>query len=228
MIGYRRQSARRRRGASILEFVLILPVLLGFITAIFFFSWIFSNKIRLHMAERHVVWREVRGEGLMTESQINNDLLLERATEIEMRAAGTLQWVGGEGDPRKTEPTNTSMEDLANDVEAVSSVATPYVDELMLWQSEYCLPRGRIVRLWVRYPSNVGSWRLLHKQFERHHIREGEEWHRLEDNWLLALEKHFLSEVSGWMGRVPEPGRELGQVFMSYCLSPWLEGDGPE
>ena len=109
-----------------IEFVIIIPFLVGIMAAVFFVTWVCRSQQRLRMLERHVPWHVAREGALLDEDDANAQLLLNRAVEVNY-GDGTgpgglsngLQKVMMDEDsdyshPTKLDPTDQAMLDLAD------------------------------------------------------------------------------------------------------------------
>ncbi len=210
-----------------IESVMVIPLLVGFIAATFFFAWILGNQQRLRSAERHLVWHGVRGGDWPSTTEINDRMLLGRASAINLQVSRGMEWVymGGDTsgiDGRKLQPTDKCMTDLAEYVNNASALAGPMADDLLLRDSDHSFPRGKMVRMWVNFPSNVGAWtEVVKKPFEAHFAREGVEWRRGQAESLEVIADRYLDDVETTLESVPSPGNDLAQQFRDLYLVPW-------
>ncbi|KKN83121.1 hypothetical protein LCGC14_0302350 [marine sediment metagenome] len=216
-----------------IEFVMVIPLLMGVIAATFLFAWAMGNQQRLRMAERYLPWRYVRHGGWMADEEISPHLLRNRATTLTIRKGRGMQWVPMGGDPsdygqRQLEPTDQTMLDLANRVDEDTQSAGPVAGDLLSRESDHSLPRGAFVRMWVYFPSNVHAWELLNSPFEAHYIREGVEWRHNDENQagkkadpMASITDKFLFDIDETLEEVVVPGDTLAERFRILYMLPW-------
>jgi len=222
--------------------MMVLPILIGFMAAVYHFGWIMGTKQRLRMVERHGPWHVARSRlprshedaPWLTDAQIDDDYMLGRPVSIRREEADAIEKeVPGDGDDDASarEPvTSVTMDELAEWVGAYSDWAGPIAYDVLNFEGEYPYDHGVVLKLWVTIPSVVGLWDLLDLEMVGLYGREGLEWRRKEDHvpeqLLMAARDEMFSNLKDALGAIPEPGRELAGVFDWFCVEAWVDLDG--
>jgi hypothetical protein len=234
-----------------IESVMVIPLMAGVIAAIFYFGWTMGNQQRLRMAERHVAWHNVHGDGwyrhvddtrveVPLNSYVNGEILMGRSTGLTVRIRRGMQWGffdakgkrvptdPGRFDARQQEPTDKAMTDLAERVRNETELAGPLADDLLHHDSPNCLPLGSMARFVVYFPSNVGVWKDDTTAHRSHYIREGLEWRALEAECLESIRDVFLKGLDDSLESVVSPGEALADDFQRLYLRAWRPANDDE
>jgi hypothetical protein len=214
----------------LIEFVMVLPLLIGFTAAVYHFAWIMGTQERLRMAERQSPWHRARGGEWLTPAEIDDEYMLGRPAWIDEEHGTVGQWVGEVADARREPPTDKSMTDLADKVAEVSELAADMVDHVINGDHRYS--RGSFIKLKVHIPSIVGLWSILDMAMDGTYGREGPEWRRAivdgDDVLLQAAREELFKNLDIALDSVPSPGQGLAAEFGDFCVEAWVDRDGGE
>jgi len=193
-----------RRGASLIEFVLCIPLLAFVIGLTFFFGWAMSNQQGVKISGRYAVWREVRGGGAADPRDLNRKFYSQKAGGVSV-------------DGRQA--TDETLRDLVDAAGDVSTEAKMLADHLVLDR----FPRGVGAEVAAEFPTDVGLWNQLGGGAIRHrHMREGVEWRRGQASCEEVVRDDFLIQLDGALRRLSStPGAEFGQVLRNLYEYRW-------
>jgi len=221
---------RRGRGAAIIEFVMIVPLVALIIGLTFFFGWSMKNQQRLRVASRYAVWRAVHNRGAAADGlaappnlvEVDFDRLnaafLDVAAAVGPDAGSRMYWDAG--------PEETIL-DLAAAAGTPDRPARRLAEDIAAGH----LPRGLSAVVLAEFPSSVGLWKNLGLTglMESRHVREGVEWRRRQAAYEYGdpaggrsvLEDEFLGSLGGTLSIIPGGGDELGRAFRRLYLAGW-------
>ena len=235
----RQSKFPKRRGASLIEFMMVIPLLIGFAAAVYHFSWVMGTKQRLRMVGRQSAWHVARsgywpsedGAPWLSDAEIDDPYMLDRPVAVRQVHADGIHGIGENVDSRAEPPTFQTMEDLAENVAEVSDRANGLADSV-LRPSDHSYHAGTVIELSVNIPSVVGLWSLLDMDMVGLYGREGYEWRSAPqgstDNLLEAAQEEFLGDLEAALKSVPSPGDGLAEVFNGYCIAAWADPDGSD
>jgi len=172
-----RRDGRSRRGAALIEFVMIIPMLAMIIGLTFFFGWTMANRLHVRESSRYAAWRHVRTKSAVGSGRLNEAFYDHRGTNI-----GITRGLG----------TEETIDDLITAAGTMGSEHATFADSV-IWG---CGHQGRTVRVRAKFPSEVGLYRRFQGRLASYHARDGRQWRREDD---LTPE--------GRAGRVPERSR---------------------
>lgn len=210
---------------------MVLPLLIGFMAAVYHFSWIMSTQLRLRMVEREAPWHNERTYEELTETEIDDDYMLGRPASIDIEYGYAIRATGDVADVRHEAPTHQAMLDLADKVAEASEPAGDLADNA-LNNPNRSYEHGSAVKLLVHIPSIVGLWDILDMAMDGTYGREGPEWRRAttyrDDVLLLAAREELFDNLDMALDSVPAPGQDLAGELNSYCVESWVDLDGSD
>lgn len=199
----RRQARLSRRGAAMIEFVMIIPMLAMIIGLTFFFGWTMANRLNVRESSRYASWRHVRTEQPVGARKLNDEFFDNRATNIGLRR--------GLG-------TEATIEDLIAAAGTFGNLHAAFTDAV-IWN---CGHQGRTVRVRARFPSDVGLYRRFQGRLSSYHSRDGRQWRRQDD---LTPEEEvrdiFLSDLDNALKGLEAGGSRLAKVMRVTYLNKW-------
>jgi hypothetical protein len=200
-------GGRTRRGAALIEFVLVIPLLALVLGLTFFFGWSMRNQQRMRMAFRYAAWRRVHGVGETLPSPVSS-------REINRKFFGDAAAGVGVHFPRGPDQV---LIDYVGEVSARSGRAGALAEELVLGH----FPRGRGARGSAEFPTDVGLWQKFTGAIRASHVRDGVEWRRRQAGCGSAVRDMFLTTVDGAMSDVEAPGDSLAETVRGLYRSGW-------
>ena len=170
MFDRRRTTRRRRRGSrrgtSMIEFIMVLPLLATVIAATFFFGWAMTNQQHVRMADRYVAWRRFKGGDGPTGGDINDKFMDGRARNVS---------VGGGGYRGQT------RDELLQKTAEQSYDAGPLMQEAVgHYPGAY---HGGVGAAW---DPPIGAFQHLNDPIRSDHYREGREWRRIHGVYMIG------------------------------------------
>ncbi|MCY2927081.1 MAG: pilus assembly protein [Planctomycetota bacterium] len=194
-------TKRRRRGAVMLETVMILPFLAVIIGLTFFFGRAIRNQQQVQVTARHMAWRNLAGPwpGYDTAMTYNQALYQGRANPCGDN--------GGEGpDPVR--------KDYIQKADAASARAGKLADQAVAsW------PDGVSDNASAGFPTEVGMWKWFKGDTHFRHSRDGVEWRRGQVSYLETIRDQFLMNLHHAVQNVPDV--TLRQNLQALYLQQW-------
>ena len=180
-----RSLERRRRGAVLVEFALIIPMLAGIIALTFFFGRAMMNQQHVRISSRYTTWRQVRAGQAVGAEDLNTQFFNEGGADIEIH--------------RGVGPDDT-LDDLVTRAGDTNEWAHALAENTVTggW------PRGATARVAAAFPSDVALWRQFQGQMHGRHGRDGVEWRRGEVSYLQAIRDQFLQELDQTVSGIPD------------------------
>lgn len=194
-------AKRRRRGAVMLETVMILPFLAVIIGLTFFFGRAIRNQQQVQTAARHMAWRNVAGPwpAYDTADAYNQALYQGRANPCSD---------GGGGGP---DPVRT---DYIQKADAASARAGKLADQAVTsW------PDGVSDTASAGFPAEVGMWKWFKGDTHFRHSRDGVTWRRGQVSYLETIRDQFLMNLHHAVLNVPEA--TLQRNLQALYLQQW-------
>ncbi len=172
-------SRHRRRGAALIEFIFIVPLLATLIAFTWFFGYAMKNQQRVRVASRYQAWRSVRpgDRGPRPWPTLNEMFFYDNAT-----SSGS----GGSSGPTR------SLDDLAEATTNYGDLTTELAEELLL---ERHVAHGSHASASASFPTHVGAWDRFQGSIRYSHTRDGHEWRLGQINYLEPVRDVFLQEL---------------------------------
>lgn len=200
---YRRlRQARRRCGAAMVEFVMVIPLLATVLALTFWFGWSMVNQQHVRMADRYAVWRVLSQTGMPSNQQINEGLLASKGTDIHTTS---------DSGPA------TVLQSYVDIASSQGDAAGTLANELVLAR----FPRGLRIELRAEFPSNVRLWQRFNGPIAGRHVRDGVQWRRSEVRCESALNEMFLSRLNEMLTTLPPQSQNFGAAFRDLYLGGW-------
>jgi len=196
------RSTAHRRGAAMIEFVLVIPLLALIIAITFFFGWSLMNKQHVAVSDRYTAWREVLTGSQVTGRNLNVMFFRDRAVDVDIHR--------GDG------PDET-LSDLAAAAGYVSAGAETLARETAVER----FPLGRAVNVAAEFPTQGGIWRQFTGAIHSTHARDGVQWRRGQASNQRVVAREFLGQVDDALGGIAAPGTKIGQFFRRLYLAGW-------
>lgn len=202
----RSYGMRRRRGAALIEFVVIVPLLATILGLTFFFGWAMKNQQRVKVASRYHTWR-----ALYCGSYPKHPTEGRHLTLNEMLFDNTAGGVGTGGGQGPIE----SLEELVESTAEKGGGAQNLAQTLVM---EHC-PRGRAGSVEAGFPTDVGIWERYRGPIYHRHTREGKEWRRGQFSYLEPIKDLFLQELDDVILDIAHP--QLRENLRRLYLKRW-------
>ena len=170
-------TMRRRRGAVILETVMILPFLAVIIGLTFFFGRALRNQQLVQVAARHMAWRNLGGAWPRYDTPAVYNLALYQGHAKPCGDGG-----GGGPDPVR--------QDYIQRTESASARAGKLAD-----QAVNSWPDGVSDTASAGFPTDVGMWKWFPGDIHHRHSRDGVEWLRGQVSYLETIRNQFLMNL---------------------------------
>jgi len=198
-----RRDGRSRRGAALIEFVMIIPMLAMIIGLTFFFGWTMANRLHVRESSRYAAWRHVRTKSAVGSGRLNEAFYDHRGTNI-----GITRGLG----------TEETIDDLITAAGTMGSEHATFADSV-IWG---CGHQGRTVRVRAKFPSEVGLYRRFQGRLASYHARDGRQWRREDD---LTPEQDvrdvFLSDLDQALYALENGGSRMAKVMRITYLNKW-------
>ncbi len=198
-----RRDGRSRRGAALIEFVMIIPMLAMIIGLTFFFGWTMGNRLHVRESSRYAAWRHVRTKSAVGSGRLNEAFYDHRGTNI-----GITRGLG----------TEETIDDLITAAGTMGSEHATFADSV-IWG---CGHQGRTVRVRAKFPSEVGLYRRFQGRLASYHARDGRQWRREDD---LTPEQDvrdvFLSDLDQALYALENGGSRMAKVMRITYLNKW-------
>jgi hypothetical protein len=204
----RTDNLRRRRGAAILEFLLVLPFLAFLLTLIFFFGWARTNQQHVEAAARYVSWRDLHnGEagadgsdhayihwGEPDEQDQRDEFLSDyrrrNVVEVTEDLLNERFFFGQARDiaiGRSAGPDDT-IRDLVDAAGAISADAGDLANRSALTR----WPHGHAATVRANFPPRLNVWKMFPGSIRWRHSRDGVGWRRRQASYLEPIRDQFL------------------------------------
>lgn len=190
-----------RRGAALLEFVMVFPFMGVLLGLIFFFGFAMTNQQNVKATDRYLCWRSIRGaESLDHAGQSWHKVLNRRMFDDK---AGHISRSSRQG------PVET-LEDLVERVGEFSQRAQTLAEEATDgW------PKSRSQKVSANFPTDVTLWEWFKGSIRNRHDREGNEWYRGKVSYLEPIRNQFLSDLDETVRSIPD-GKLQGNIRKLY------------
>lgn len=176
---------RRRRGSSLLEFVMVIPLLGTILSLTYFFGGAMTNQQHVKICDRYLCWKHVRDNPDVPVPPGLNALVFDNE-------AGSISTPAGAG------PTDT-LNDLYDEVDDYSQRSRQLAEDAVEdW------PHSRSQRVAATFPTDMKLWKQFTGAIQNHHSREGVEWRRGQVSYLEAIRDQFLSSLDSAVQGVPD------------------------
>jgi hypothetical protein len=195
-------AGRRRQGTSVMEMVLVIPLLATIIFLVWFLGWSMTNQQHVRISDRYAAWRYVHGGGVTRES-LNDQFFGNKAVNIDIGY-------------QSVEP-NPTPEELVEAAGNVSPLAQSLADRSVGQR----FPRGHRREVWAEFPSSVGLWQQFAGQISSASGREGVEWRHGEAQLNVSVTDQFLPDLESALSGVPAPGTDMATMIRQLYLGGW-------
>ena len=176
-------TKRHRRGAVMLETVMILPFLAVIIGLTFFFGRALRDQQRVQVAARHMAWRNLAAEPDYGKGY-NEKMYQGHANPCDHGGGGGL-------DPVRT--------DYIQKADAASARAGKLADQAVdSW------PDGVSDNASAGFPTEVGMWKWFKGDTHHSHSRAGVEWRRGQVSYLETIRDQFLMNLHHAVLNLPD------------------------
>ncbi len=203
MMKYRTtRSLTGRRGAAMVEFVMILPLLALVWSLTWFFGWELVNKEHVRMSNRWAVWRTVRGAGEPVPQQLSDNFFKDKAINVGMTT--------GSG-PDKT------LQALVTEAGKISQPAQMWTQSLVIDR----FPHGFTANVTAEFPTTNTAWSRFTGAITGMHGRDGVEWRRAQARCEDALQQEFLDSLDSTLENISSPGDTLASEFRNLYRGGW-------
>jgi hypothetical protein len=199
----RRRWQRGRRGTSMVEFVLVIPLLATVLSLTFFFGWAMRNKQDVTTAARYAAWKRVYEPGPGSDANAIN------ATFFAGQAIG-LQIHRGPG------PVET-LEEAVGHAGSFGSDAGRLAERWMLDE----FPRGRWVELEATRPTDQRLWREFTGTIHSRTCRDGVAWRRGQASPARFVREDVTYEVEEILESIDTPGEGLAHELRRIYRGGW-------
>ena len=194
---------RGRRGTSMVEFVLCIPLLALVIMVSFFFGWAMSNQQHVKVSGRYAVWRQARGMGVAEPEYINHKFFEDKAGFV---AVDSLPG------------TDQTLQDMVASAGNVSAEAQIFADHLVLGR----FPRSMAGVVAAEFPSDFAFWNRFQGTIEHRHAREGVEWRRGQADCEEVVRDDFMAELDAALRDLEaSPAGDFSQVLRRLYTERW-------
>ena len=200
-------ESRPRRGAAMIEMVLVIPFLAFMIGVIYFFGWAMMHQQHVKVSDRYASWRAVYGGGT-TGDNLNDYFFRNQGTNIE------LAYEAAPGD------TAATYDDYLAAASRMGQMPAGLADRTVV-QGNQGFSRGHYTNVAAEFPHRSGVSSLYKGQIRAGAGRQGLEWRRAHANEVAALVDQFLGDVDSAMNGVPGDGNAMGQVVRRLYLDGW-------
>jgi len=201
MTAARHGHSRRpvRRGAVLLECVMVLPFLAVIVGLTFFFGWAMRNQQQVHVTDRYVTWRDVREAGWRPDEDLNRFMFQGRAGHIGTDRGGGPDQV---------------RHDLIEKTDKASRRAGILAEHAVnQW------PGGTSTNVSAGFPTDVGVWKWFTGDIRHRHVRDGVEWRSGQVSYLETIRDEFLYNLHRAVSQVPDA--VLRQNLQRLYLQRW-------
>ena len=199
----RQRRRRTSRGAVMIEFVFILPILGGLTALIFFFGWSLMNQLHVKSAARYSAWRHVRG-GDPTGMEINRDFFRNAADPNSVS-------IGYSSGGQQT------LQDFVAEVNNADQAAGALAQTLAIDM----FPKGSQAEVSAAFPTDIRMWQAFQGSIHSQRGREGVEWRRGQAELMHPVADQFFNQLDATLDNVPGSGRPLGQMVRQLYLAHW-------
>ncbi|MEI7834945.1 MAG: TadE/TadG family type IV pilus assembly protein [Planctomycetota bacterium] len=179
-------TKRHRRGAVMLETVMILPFLAVIIGLTFFFGRAIRNQQQVQVTARHMAWRNLAGgwPGYDTPAIYNQAFYQGRANPCGDAGGGGL-------DPVRTDYIQKTDDASARAGKLANQAVTSWSDGVSDTAS-------------AGFPTEVGMWKWFKGDTHHSHSREGVEWRRGQVSYLETIRDQFLMNLHHAVLNLPD------------------------
>lgn len=194
-------TSRLRRGAVLIEFILLVPLIGLIIGLTFFFGYAMRNQQRVKVAARYHVWRHLERH--------HNDEPIPEYGEVfyyNLTYGGTHGWGHG--------PTE-SLEDLVEATEDYHEDASDLAEDLVMDH----FPRGRAGGASAEFPTRINMWQRFRGAMHGRHVRDGLTWRRGHTPYLEPIRDLFLQELDDEIMAIDHP--QLRENIRAMYLKQW-------
>lgn len=170
-------TSSRRRGAVLIEFILLVPLIGLIITLTYFFGYAMRNQQRVKVAARYHVWRHL-------ERHFNDEPIPEyrEAFYYNLTDGGTHGWGQGPAE---------SLEDLVEATSDYNEDAHDLAEDLVMDH----FPRGRAGGASAEFPARIRWDRYTGGAMHGRHTRDGLAWRRGQTPYLEPIRDLFLQDL---------------------------------
>lgn len=200
------RGSRRRRGAALIEFVLIVPLIATILGLTFFFGWSMKNQQKVKVSSRYHTWRRLHCGSYPKHPTQGRHLTLN-----EMHFANEGSGVGTSGGHGPIQ----SLEELVAATSTYGKQAQDLAGTLVM---EHC-PRGRSGNVSAGFPTDVGIWERFRGPIRHGHTRDGKEWRRGEFSYLEPIKDLFLHDLDEEILAIAHP--QLRENLRRLYLKRW-------
>jgi hypothetical protein len=196
------RQARSARGTSVIEMVLVIPLLATIIFLVWFFGWSMTNQQHVRISDRYTAWRTFHGGGV-TNDGLNDSFFDSKAININV------------------DYTMPDQDDTIQDFIVAAATVSPEAQSLADRTAGQKFPRGRRDRVWAEFPSTVGLWQKYAGQITSISGREGLEWRYTQAQESGAITDQFLQDIETTLNAVPAPGDDMATMIRRLYISGW-------
>lgn len=187
---------RGRRGAAMIEFVVVMPFLALILGLTFFFGYAMKNQQRVLTAARYQAWRHVwRWHGCGCEwCKQYWDRPHPTLNEVFFDDVAGSVGTGGAGGPME------SLEELVDSTSEYGATTYELADHLIFGEDDQEGWDGHVAR-WIgssvsaSFPSDIHLFEKFSGSIRAKCVREGAEWRRGQINYLEPVRDLFLQDL---------------------------------
>jgi len=216
---------RSRRGTSLIELVLCIPLLAGVLALTMFFGWAMMNQQNVKSAARYVAWRHLYG-GWPQHNPLNPAAVFDPCDPNNgddryhpwlnaMFFQGRADHIGVGGRGAGT----GEYEALAAAAGKYGAAPGQFADGLLLPPTHFDYTRGGSVS--AHFPSSFALWQKYTGSISGWHVRDGVEWRRGQADCRDDVRDQFLPTLDAGLLGLPVPADDMGRMVRGLYNGGW-------